>query len=174
MGRACDNYATPRTTYPRQQRTPEGQTESARATRAGDGAGETRARATGGSEPEMTMRGGRRPRRATGSLGGVEPGPDPADQLLARANEESYAAAERERREMHVDLFRTFRQHPLTEDQMRTVQTCANVALDTVLRARGGAGDERAAREGSDFAECGALYGFVLGLRLAGQLGQGA
>jgi hypothetical protein len=61
-----------------------------------------------------------------------------------------------------LDLFRT---HRPTDEQLAQVSTLAEVAIDQVFSAHRLTDAQRAERHGGvkDYAECAALYGYVLG-----------
>jgi hypothetical protein len=62
-------------------------------------------------------------------------------------------------------LLDLFRRHRPTDEQLRQVSTLAEVAIDQVFSAYRLTEEQQVERHGTvkDYAECAALYGFVLG-----------
>ena len=69
------------------------------------------------------------------------------------------------RQALWARLTNLFRQHRPTEDQLTQVSTLAEVAIDQVFSAYKLSEAQQLERHGGvkDFAECAALYGYVLG-----------
>lgn len=76
------------------------------------------------------------------------------------------AAAFLRRQALWGRLLSLFRHHRPTEDQLVQVSALAEVAIDQVFAAYKLSEAQMVARHGDvkDFAECAALYGYVLGL----------
>jgi len=69
------------------------------------------------------------------------------------------------RKALWTRLLDLFREHRPTEEQLTQVSTLAEVAIDQVFSAHRLTEAQREERHGSvkDYAECAALYGYVLG-----------
>jgi hypothetical protein len=69
------------------------------------------------------------------------------------------------RQALWTRLLELFRHHRPTEDQLTQVSTLAEVAIDQVFSAYKLSEAQQLERHGNvkDFAECAALYGYVLG-----------
>jgi hypothetical protein len=69
------------------------------------------------------------------------------------------------RQALWVRLLELFRTHQPTEEQLTQVSTLAEVAIDRVFSAHRLTEAQCSERHGSvkDYAECAALYGYVLG-----------
>lgn len=69
------------------------------------------------------------------------------------------------RQALWARLLDLFRHHRPTDDQLVQVSTLAEVAIDQVFSAYNLSPEEVAERHGmvKDYAECAALYGYVLG-----------
>ena len=84
---------------------------------------------------------------------------DPATRTADRAD------AFVRRQALYTRLHDLFRRHRPTDEQLGQVSTLAEVAIDQVFSAHRLSAEQQVERHGGvkDYAECAALYGYVLG-----------
>lgn len=91
----------------------------------------------------------------------------PSDARHPHANRRTAARADAfvRRQALWSRLLLLFREHRPTDEQLTQVSTLAEVAIDQVFSAHRLTETQRAERHGEvkDYAECAALYGYVLG-----------
>lgn len=97
---------------------------------------------------------------------------DEYDDLLARSLAEQQEHSERarnKRRNLWDELLSIFRHRRPVEDELTEVSTIAEVAIDQVFSAHKLSEQQQIERHGDvkDYAECAALYGYVLGYQRA-------
>lgn len=160
MGRARDNAATRHDHPDRSSDPPQQETKRAAAR---EGAGYARARTARGTSMERTR--GTRLRRRPGAA--ILAAPEPSDEydaLLARARADM-ASALSKRRTLWDELLAIFRLRRPVDAELTEVSTLAEVAIDQVFAAHQLSAEQQEKRHGDvkDYAECAALYGYVLG-----------
>lgn len=88
-----------------------------------------------------------------------------AQEARARRRTADHADAFVRRQALWSRLLALFREHRPTAEQLQQVSTLAEVAIDQVFSAHHLTEAQREQRHGDvkDYAECAALYGYVLG-----------
>lgn len=114
-----------------------------------------------------------RPGRRVAVQAGAVMVPDEYDDMIARARqeEEHRQQARAKRGSLWDQLLSIFRHRRPSEDELTEVSTLAAVAIDQVFSANQLSEAEQLEQFGAvkDYAECAALYGYVLGYHRAKQ-----